>query len=439
MSIFLISLLILIHFSPSSSSTTNDQYYLKLPLLHKTPFHPNPTQSLSSDLHRISTLHKKSPQLPLTSGASTGSGQYFVDLRIGTPPQRLLLVADTGSDLVWVSCSACRNCSKHPPNTSFFPRHSTTFSPHHCFDSSCKLIPHPRHVACNHTRLHSPCRYEYSYSDGSFTSGFFSRETTTFNTSSGNVVKHNKLAFGCGFNQSGPSVSGPSFNGANGVIGLGRGPISLPSQLGRRFGNKFSYCLMDYTLSPPPTSFLLFGNNDAVKKSYTPLLVNPLSPTFYYVGIKSVYIEGVKLPISPSTWAIDGFGNGGTIVDSGTTLTFLPDPVYNRILNAVNKLVTLPSPDETTPGFDFCINVSSVSTLILPKLSFKLVGKSVFSPPPSNYFIDTAEDVKCLALQPVGLPSSFSVIGNLMQQGFLFEFDSDRLQLGFSRRGCALP
>lgn len=253
------------------------------------------------------------------------------------------------------------------------------------------------------------------------------------------MVKHNKLAFGCGFNLSGPSVSGPSFNGAHGVIGLGRGPISLPSQLGPRFGNKFSYCLMDYTLSPPPTSFLLFGNNLAVKKNYTPLLVNPLSPTFYYIGIKSVYIEGVKLPTSPSTWAIDSFGNGGTIVDSGTTLTFLPDPVYSRILKVVKKLVALPSPDETTPGFDFCINVSSVSRLILPKLSFKLVGNSVFSPPPSNYFIDTAEDVKCMALQPVGLPSSFSVIGNLMQQGFLFEFDSDRLRLGFSRRGCALP
>lgn len=439
---------LLLSLSISTTSTAaDDQYYLKLPLLHKDPFPPNPIQSFSSDTHRLSSLfsalhRRSSPQLPVTSGASTGSGQYFVDLRIGNPPQRLLLVADTGSDLVWVTCSACRNCSSHPPNSAFLARHSSTFSPHHCFDSSCRLVPHPKHTLCNHTRLHSPCRYEYSYSDGSLTSGFFSRETTTFNTSSGTEVKHHRLAFGCSFQISGPSVSGPSFNGAHGVIGLGRGPISLASQLGRRYGNKFSYCLMDYTLSPPPTSFLLIGgaeNVTALKTSYTPLQINALSPTFYYIGIESVFVDDIKLRISPSVWAIDKLGNGGSVVDSGTTLTFLADPAYRRILKEFRRRIKVPSPDEPTTGFDLCLNMSGVSKLSLPRLSFKLVGESVFSPPPGNYFLDTAEDVKCLALRPVTSPSGFSVIGNLMQQGFLLEFDLERSRLSFSRHGCALP
>ncbi|KAG8382944.1 hypothetical protein BUALT_Bualt05G0132500 [Buddleja alternifolia] len=424
---------------------------LKLPLLHKNPFPPAPSEALSADNHRLSTLfsalHKHlHPQLPVNSAASSGSGQYLVSLHLGTPPQRLLLVADTGSDLTWVSCSACRrHCSSRA--ASFFPRHSATFSPYHCFDRSCNLVPHPKNAPhCNHTRRHSTCRYEYSYSDGSITNGFFSHETTTFNTSAAKLVKFQHLSFGCGFWNSGPSVSGPAFNGAHGVLGLGRGPISFSSQLGRAFGHKFSYCLMDFTLAPPPTSYLLIGGggsrNGAVartKLSYTPLLVNPLSPTFYYIGIESVLINDVKLRINPAVWAINELGNGGTVLDSGTTLTFLPEPAYRRILAEFERLVKLPRSGQPSPGFDLCLNVSGISRTILPRLSFNLSGGSVFSPPPSNYFIDTAEGVKCLALQPVTTVEGFSVFGNLMQQGFTFEFDKDRSRLGFTRHGCGVP
>ncbi|KAI3452987.1 hypothetical protein Pfo_009650 [Paulownia fortunei] len=450
LSIFTFLFFLLISTALPYSSAETPFHYLKLPLLHKNPHPPTPSEALSADNHRLSTLFSAlrkhpHPQLPVNSAASFGSGQYLVSLHLGTPPQRVLLIADTGSDLTWVSCSACRrHCSSRA--TSFFPRHSATFSPYHCFDSTCTLVPHPKKpVHCNHTRIHSTCRYEYSYSDGSITNGFFSHETTTFNTSAGKLLKFQHFSFGCGFWNSGPSVSGASFNGGNGVLGLGRGPISFSSQLGREFGHKFSYCLMDYSLSPPPTSYLLIGGGSAngaagkAKLSYTPLLINRLSPTFYYIGIESVLINDVKLRISPSVWAIDKFGNGGTVLDSGTTLTFLAEPAYRRILAVFERLVKLPRSPEPTVGFDLCLNVSGLSRTSLPQLSFKLGGGSVFSPPPRNYFIDTADGVKCLALQPVTSVTGFSVIGNLMQQGYTFEFDKDRSRLGFTRHGCAVP
>ncbi|KAF4350634.1 hypothetical protein CsatB_019856 [Cannabis sativa] len=432
--------------SVCNSKTTPTQEYLKLPLLHRNPF-TSPTEILSSDYHRLSVLHRRSRRQvvksPVVSGASTGSGQYFVDLQVGTPPQKLLLVADTGSDLVWLSCSACKNCTHRPPGSAFLARHSATFSPYHCFDSACRLVPHPKPSQCKRTRLHSPCRYDYSYADGSTTNGFFSKETTTLRTSSGKQTRVPGLSFGCSFRVSGPAFSGGNFDGAQGVMGLGRGPISFSTQLGRRFGNKFSYCLMDYTIAPAPTSYLMIGGaqNDVISEmSFTPLLINPLSPTFYYIGIKNVFVDGLKLPISPSVWSIDELGNGGTVVDSGTTLSFLAEPAYRLVLAAFKRRVKLPSSAQPNLGFDLCVNVSGVSRLSLPKLSFQLVGKSVvFSPPQSNYFIEAAESVHCLAIQPVELDSGFSVLGNLMQQGFFFEFDKDRSRLGFTRHGCARP
>ncbi|KAJ0763780.1 putative nepenthesin [Helianthus annuus] len=448
----LINIIIIIisftHICHSTTVNSGDHHFLRLPLHHINPVQ-SPTQAISADSARlsalISALHRK-PNLPVTSGAYAGAGQYFVTLHLGSPPQPLLLIADTGSDLIWVTCSACRNnCSAtRPPHSAFLARHSTSYSLTHCFNSACRLVPHPRpSLACNHTRLHSPCRYEYSYADGSITSGFFAKETTTFNSSNGKLLQHDSLAFGCGFKTSGPSVSGPGFHGAQGVMGLGRGPISFVTQLGRRFGNKFSYCLKDYTIVPPPTSYLLIGTRPGSGNSkirYTPLQKSPLASPFYYIGIQDVYVDNVKLRISPSVWSIDELGNGGTIVDSGTTLTFLPETAYRRVLVAFRRRVKLPTPDGAPPNFDLCFNVSGVDRPSVPRLSFKLVGDdSVFSPPVGNYFIDTAEDVKCVALQPVTTPGGFSVIGNLMQQGFLFEFDIGKSRLGFSRTGCSQP
>ncbi|KAL7586503.1 aspartyl protease family protein 2 [Lactuca sativa] len=440
----LIILLTFTHICHSATINSDNHHFLKLPLLHINPLQ-SPSQAFSSDSARLSallsTLHRK-PNLPVTSGAYAGAGQYFVTLHLGTPPQKLLLIADTGSDLIWVTCSACRDdCNRtRPPHSAFLARHSSSYCLHHCYDPACKLVPHPRpRIACNHTRLHSPCRYEYSYADGSITNGFFAKETTSFNSSTGELLQHDSLAFGCGFTISGPSVSGPSFNGAQGVMGLGRGTISFVTQLGRRFGNKFSYCLRDYTIAPPPTSYLLIGTAAGNSRMrYTPLQTNPLSSPFYYIGIENVYVDNMKLRVSPSVWNIDKMGNGGTIVDSGTTLTFLPDTAYRHVVAAFRRRVKLPTPAGSPPNFDLCINVSGIPRLSLPKLSFKLVGNSVFTPPVGNYFIDTAEDVKCLALQPVTSAGGFSVIGNLMQQGFLFDFDIGRSRLGFSRSGCSI-
>ncbi|KMT08460.1 hypothetical protein BVRB_6g141370 [Beta vulgaris subsp. vulgaris] len=454
LSIFL--LFLLFYFLPPLSATHNTTAsyhdYLKLELIRIIPS-TTPSQLVFLDNHRILSLHHHqhrqnySVKSPLISGAAIGSGQYFAAISIGTPPQNLLLVADTGSDLTWLKCSACRGptCfSTHPPSSAFFPRHSLSFRPTHCYDSLCQLVPHSpdsNHCPRPHRRAHSSCWYDYSYADGSSSSGIFSRETTSFNSSSGKVVRVPRLSFGCGFDESGPAVSDTGFEGASGVMGLGRGPISFTAQLGKRFGNKFSYCLMDYTLSPPPTSYLMIGGgHDVVSGSYhvrsTPLIRSEVSPTFYYIGIRCVIIDGIKLPINPSVWALDDFGNGGTVIDSGTTLTYVPEPAYRQILTVMRQQVKLPRLSEFTQQFDVCFNVSGVNRPSFPKMSFLLIGESVFDPPPRNYFIDVAEDVKCLALQAVMSPSGFSVIGNLMQQGFLFEFDNDSSRLLYSRNGC---
>ncbi|KAG2283535.1 hypothetical protein Bca52824_054755 [Brassica carinata] len=164
---------------------------------------------------------------------------------------------------------------------------------------------------------------------------------------------YKSVAFGCGFRISGQSVSGASFNGAHGVMGLGRGPISFASQLGRRFGNKFSYCLMDYTLSPPPTSYLIIGDGGGggrARSSFDSLRCSRIRS-------RRLSVNGAKLRIHPSVWEIDGSGNGGTVVDSGTTLAFLADPAYRSVVATVRRRIRLPIAAELTPD-SICASTS---------------------------------------------------------------------------------
>jgi len=59
--------------------------------------------------------------MPLSSGAYTGTGQYFVRFRVGTPARPFLLVSYTGSDLSWIKC---RHHDAAAVSTSASTRHA---------------------------------------------------------------------------------------------------------------------------------------------------------------------------------------------------------------------------------------------------------------------------------------------------------------------------
>ncbi|CAD6254060.1 unnamed protein product [Miscanthus lutarioriparius] len=44
------------------------------------------------------------------SGVAVGSGEYLMDIYVGTPPRRFRMIMDTGSDLNWLQCAPCLDC-----------------------------------------------------------------------------------------------------------------------------------------------------------------------------------------------------------------------------------------------------------------------------------------------------------------------------------------
>ncbi|XP_076891091.1 aspartyl protease family protein 2-like [Bidens hawaiensis] len=380
-------------------------------------------QRLVRDSTRVSTLlsyanrTKADFSSSVISGLAQGSGEYFTRIGIGTPPRYAYMVLDTGSDVVWIQCSPCKTCYTQS-DPIFNPRRSKTFRGVPCGAPLCKRLDSP---GCDKNK----CMYQVSYGDGSFTVGEFSTETLTFRR-----TKVNNVAFGCGHDNEG------LFVGAAGLLGLGRGKLSFPNQAGRQFGSKFSYCLVDRSMSSKPSS-LVFGNAAVSRVArFTPLLKNPKLDSFYYVGLVGVSVGGVLVPgISSSLFKLDNSGNGGVIIDSGTSVTRLTRPAYVALRNAFLSGASHLKRGPNFSLFDACFDLSGQTEVKVPTVVMHFTGADV-SLPASNYLIPVDSNGSfCLAF--AGTTSGLSIIGNIQQQGFRVVYDLSGARVGFAPNGCA--
>ncbi|KAI8027350.1 Aspartyl protease family protein 2 [Camellia lanceoleosa] len=236
--------------------------------------------------------------------------KYFTRIGIGTPPKYSYMILDTGSDLVWIQCSPCNKCYNQS-DPIFNPKKSVTFFGIKCGSPLCLQLNSGH---CNS----KTCLYTVKYGDGSFTAGELSTETLTFR---GTRVKN--VALGCGHDNEG------LFVGAAGLLGLGQGKLSFPSQTGRQFSRKFSYYLVDRSASSELSS-IIFGESAVSRTAvFTPLITNPRIDTFYYVGLTGISVGGSRVKgITEAQFKLDAASNGSVIIDSGTTVTRLTQPAY---------------------------------------------------------------------------------------------------------------
>lgn len=106
-----------------------------------------------------------SAELPIRSGADLGTAQYFVNVRVGSPAQKVVLIADTGSDLTWMKCAyRCRRggCrSKH--HRVFRGDRSASFRPVPCFSDTCQVDLSNLFSLAHCPSPTDPCNYDYRY------------------------------------------------------------------------------------------------------------------------------------------------------------------------------------------------------------------------------------------------------------------------------------
>ncbi|OEL34467.1 Aspartic proteinase nepenthesin-2 [Dichanthelium oligosanthes] len=370
--------------------------------------------------------------LPVSSGAYAGTGQYFVKFLVGTPANEFALVADTGSDLTWVKCHGTGAGGASPPGRVFRPADSMSWVPIPCSSDTCKLdVPFS---LANCSAPASPCPYDYRYKEGSAGArGVVGTDTATISLPGGKMAQLQDVVVSCS-----STHGGQSFQAADGVLSLGNSKISFASRAAARFGGSFSYCLVDHLAPRDATGYLAFGPGPIVPKNrtpaaQTPLLLDPKMP-FYGVKVEAIHVAGKALDIPAAVW--DAAKNGGAILDSGTTLTVLATPAYKAVVAALTTHLA-GVPTVAFPPFEHCYNWTArrPGAPEIPKLAVQFAWSVRLEPPAKSYVIDVKPGVKCIGVQEGEWPG-LSVIGNIMQQEHLWEFDLKNQVVRFKQSTC---
>lgn len=376
-----------------------------------------------------------SGEMRMHSGAEYGAGQYFVHFRVGSPAQRLELILDTGSDLTWVRCKyRCRgdSCGRNSSTRGrvFVADKSSSFRTLPCSSTACKVDLSNLFSLSRCPSPTDPCAYDYRYSDGSTAAGIFANEKVTFRLPNRRKTHLDNVLVGCS-----ESIHGQSFESASGVMGLAYSNQSLAVKAAKKFGGKFSYCLVDHLSPRNVSSYLIFGsNNRSTRMHYTELVLGVMSP-FYAVNLRGISIGGSMLNISAETWNVSSVG--GVIIDSGSSLTSLAQVAYQPVMAALRaSLQNLSEVNEDMGPLEHCFNSTGFKDSQVPRLAFHFTDGARLKPPVKRYVIDVAAGVKCLGFTAAPWPGP-SVIGNIMQQNHVWEFDMGKGRLGFAASSCS--
>ncbi|RHN40247.1 putative nepenthesin [Medicago truncatula] len=261
--------------------------------------------------------------------------------------------------------------------------------------------------------------------DGSISQGYLSVETLTLDSTTGYSVSFPKTMIGCGYRNTG-TFHGPS----SGIVGLGSGPMSLPSQLGTSIGGKFSYCLGPWL--PNSTSKLNFGDAAIVygDGAMTTPIVKKDAQSGYYLTLEAFSVGNKLIEFGGPTY---GGNEGNILIDSGTTFTFLPYDVYYRFESAVAEYINLEHVEDPNGTFKLCYNVA-YHGFEAPLITAHFKGADI-----KLYYISTfikvSDGIACLAF----IPSQTAIFGNVAQQNLLVGYNLVQNTVTFKPVDCTKP
>lgn len=382
----------------------------------------------------------KTPESPVT--IDEDDGEHLMKFSIGTPPFDIYAVADTGSTLLWTQCMPCDGCYKMK-RAMFDPQMSSTYRNLPCSTKECSFLE--ANGFCLSPRM--VCAYHYAYVDEAVSKGVLAKETISLTSWSGEPVILEDIVMGCGHNNTG-AIS----ENQMGVVGLGRGPLSFVSQIGPQVGGKkFSHCLVPTDTDPTTASKIIFGDGSEVLGDdvmTTPMVDKDLFRDQYVVTLEGVTVGNEFVPFSNSEANLTLFEKGNMIFDSGTTLTYLPQDLYDRVVTQVKKTVNpILEPfnsnvvlDDPTQGTLLCFNTTEnpkgpdVTMHFEGGAKLKLTAEQVFFQDPEN-------KLYCFGMVNTSRSGDIGdgqvgLYGNNLQGNFLIGYDLDTGVVSFKPADC---
>ncbi|XAR69679.1 Nepenthesin [Bertholletia excelsa] len=361
-------------------------------------------------------------------------GIYYTRVKLGCPPKEFSVQIDTGSDILWVTCNACTDCPQSSglgiALSSFDAANSTTASLISCSDSTCASVVQTTSAQC--LGQSNQCGYSFRYRDGSGTSGFYVSDLLHFDTITGDLSVANSSAlitFGCSTYQSGDLTK--TDKAINGIFGLNRHDLSVISQLASRgiTPKVFSHCLRGGDVGGGK---LFFGAIMDPSIVYTPLVPSELQ---YLIYLQSIAVNGQLLPIDPAVFARSV--NGGTMVDSGTTLAYLVEEAYDPLVSAITAAVSQTTTPNISKGNHCYLVPTSVSiNEIFPPVALNFAGGASMVLRPEDYLLQDGL-TWCIGFLKIQDPRVIAILGDLVLKDKILVYDLAHQRVGWADYDCS--
>ncbi|MFS7896822.1 putative nepenthesin [Helianthus anomalus] len=260
---------------------------------------------------------------------------YYTKIGIGTPPKEYHVQVDTGSDIMWINCIQCQGCVNKGYHgldlTQYDPNASYTEKPVTCQEEICKDINGVTDTV-HGCKANASCFYNENYGDGSNSMGYMVKDVVQYDSVFGDLITRLEKAsviFGCGTIQTGTINS--SDDALDGILGFGNSNASVISQLASsgKVKKMFAHCLD----SENGGGIFAIGHVVQPKVNSTHLIQEQ---GHYTVNVTGIEVDAEFLNLS--TYAQHGgVEKRRAIIDSGTTLAYLPEVIYKPL---VNKIIT---------------------------------------------------------------------------------------------------
>ncbi|HSD90084.1 MAG TPA: pepsin-like aspartyl protease, partial [Kofleriaceae bacterium] len=225
-------------------------------------------------------------------------------------------------------------------------------------------------------------------------------------------------------------------NAYQGILGLGPALLIEPGTISymERLGAGRVPQVMAFRLCPDRGDMWIGGFDPSVAAApvqYTPILPIDDTNPFYSIQIADLAFGGTKLGFTPASF-------GPAVVDTGTSISYVPARVETAILSALNNNAAFKQlfPNQTLADTDqdSCVTGTGVTSAIvdakLPAMAVKFPARdggtfSIDIPPSRSYLVNGGDGSFCLAFSSSGTDpaSDGSTIGDTLMAGMLTVFD----------------
>lgn len=380
-------------------------------------------------LRQLDHLNNLRGESSVIFGNSSSLNYYYVDIYIGEPPQKQSVIIDTGSHMLAVPCSPlCTHCGKHI-NTYYSMDKSNESSIIDCETEKCKKFTRS---SCNQDRM---CTYSQSYAEGSSLSGVLIEDKVLFGDTF-HKFSPLRVPFGCTTSENKLFYD----QEADGILGLANSeggfiralydnqiiPHYVFSLCLAQNGGYFSVGGLNTTLHNEEVKYLSYGD--------------PTNKNKFLVNLQSIRIDSTFISV-----------NKNALIDSGTTLTYVPEDMYNKIENTIKNFCSQENrcmgDIYTKNNLGLCFklrkNINTVQFLeSMPTLTFTFDENVTYDWKPQNYIynntnVDKKDNILNYCIGIYHLKKGEIILGSTWMHNHDIVFDLQDNRVGFAESNCA--